>query len=112
MAIQTVKTGAAVNDGTGDDARTAFTKINNNFTDNTHAASRLVGTAASNVMEVGAFGLGGNATESITSADHFNNKLVTQKGSLKFLSRLCGGELAKKFGKQFRLFLSRLCGGE
>ena len=58
MAIQTVKTGAAVNDGTGDDARTAFTKINQNFTTNSHAASRLVGTATGNVMEVGAFGLG------------------------------------------------------
>lgn len=59
MAIQTVKTGAAVNDGTGDDARTAFTKINQNFTDNANAASRQVGTAAGNVMEVGAFGFGG-----------------------------------------------------
>ena len=58
MAIQTVKTGAAVNDGTGDDARTAFTKINQNFTDNANAASRLVGTEEGNVMEVGAFGLG------------------------------------------------------
>ena len=85
MAIQTVKTGAAVNDGTGDDARTAFTKINANFTNNTHAASRLVGTAPGNVMEVGAFGLGlgGGGTEKITSADHFNNKAVTQKGSLQ-----------------------------
>ena len=44
MAIQIVKVGAAVNDGTGDDARTCFTKINQNFTDTTHAASRLVGT--------------------------------------------------------------------
>ena len=43
MAIQTVKTGAAVNDGTGDDARTCFTKINQNFTNNENAASRLVG---------------------------------------------------------------------
>lgn len=60
MAIQTVKTGAAVNDGTGDDARTAFTKINQNFTDSANAASRLVGEAAGNVMEVGAFGLGVN----------------------------------------------------
>ena len=58
MAIQTVKTGAAVNDGTGDDARTAFTKINQNFTTNSHAASRLVGKEAGNVMEVGAFGYG------------------------------------------------------
>ena len=49
MAIQTVKTGAAVNDGTGDDARTAFTKINSNFTDTTHAASRLVGERVGNV---------------------------------------------------------------
>ena len=61
MAIQTVKTGAAVNDGTGDDARTAFTKINQNFTDSANAASRQVGEAAGNVMEVGAFGLGANA---------------------------------------------------
>lgn len=59
MAIQTVKTGAAVNDGTGDDARTAFTKINQNFTYAENAASRQVGTAIGNVMEVGAFGLGG-----------------------------------------------------
>ena len=59
MAIQTVKTGAAVNDGTGDDARTAFTKINQNFTDSANAASRQVGTGAGNVMEVGAFGVGG-----------------------------------------------------
>ena len=64
MAIQTVKTGVAVNDGTGDDARTAFTKINQNFTDNANAASRLVGTASGNVMEVGAFGLGGNSSSS------------------------------------------------
>ena len=83
MAIQTVKTGAAVNDGTGDDARTAFTKINQNFTDNANAASRQVGTAAGNVMEVGAFGLGRNTTEFIASADHFNNKTATQKGSLQ-----------------------------
>lgn len=59
MAIQTVKTGAAVNDGTGDDARTAFTKINQNFTDSANAASRQVGEATGNVMQVGAFGLGG-----------------------------------------------------
>ena len=58
MAIQTVKTGAAVNDGTGDDSRTSFTKINQNFTDSANAASRQVGTAVGNVMEVGAFGLG------------------------------------------------------
>lgn len=63
MAIQTVKTGAAVNDGTGDDSRTCFTKINQNFTNNTHAASRLVGTGEGNVMEVGGFGVGARTLE-------------------------------------------------
>ena len=69
MAIQTVKVGAAVNDGTGDDARTAFTKINQNFTDSANAASRLVGEAAGNVMEVGAFGLGATALTQLKSSD-------------------------------------------
>lgn len=59
MAIQTVKVGASVNDGTGDPARTCFTKINQNFTDNDNAASRQVGIEFGNAMEVGAFGLGG-----------------------------------------------------
>lgn len=49
MAIQTVKTGAAVNDGTGDDARTAFTKINQNFTDSTNAASCLIGNSVGQI---------------------------------------------------------------
>ena len=61
MAIQTVKTGAAVNDGTGDDARTAFTKINQNFADSANAASRLVGKNAGNVVEIGTAGISSNA---------------------------------------------------
>ena len=69
MAIQTVKTGAAVNDGTGDDARTCFTKINSNFTNTSHAASRQVGEAAGNVMEVGAFGLGPGTKEQISDIE-------------------------------------------
>ena len=82
MAIQTVKTGAAVNDGTGDDARTAFTKINQNFTDNANAASRLVGTAAGNVMEVGAFGIGSTnlTTSSNTTATNINDLLQKPNG--------------------------------
>ena len=78
MAIQTVKVGAAVNDGTGDDARTCFTKINQNFTNNTHAASRLVGTAAGNVMEVGAFGVG--STSSNTTATNIDELLQKPNG--------------------------------
>lgn len=58
MAIQTVFVGTTPGDDTGDPARTAFIKINDNFTQAENAASRLVGTAAGNVMQVGAFGLG------------------------------------------------------
>ena len=54
MAIQTVDLTVP----NGDTPRSANTKINANFTDSNNAASRLVGTAADNVMEVGAFGLG------------------------------------------------------
>lgn len=71
MAKQTIITGNSVNDGSGDPARTAFTKTNNNFTEiyqyigdgsNLNklgsAAFKNVGTSAGNVMEVGAFGVG------------------------------------------------------
>lgn len=61
MAIQTINIGNNANDGAGDPARSAFNKINQNFTNNAHAASRLVGLEAGNVMQVGAFGLGGNS---------------------------------------------------
>lgn len=50
MAIQQVNTGSALNDGTGDDARTCFTKINQNFTESANAASRLIGD---NVGQIG-----------------------------------------------------------
>lgn len=55
MAIQTVD----VTVPGGDTPRSANIKLNANFSNTTHAANRLVGTAAGNVMEVGAFGLGG-----------------------------------------------------
>ncbi|MDQ9850226.1 hypothetical protein RFX59_00980 [Acinetobacter baumannii] len=61
MTIQTVNLGAAPTGAGGDTFRSTGAKINENFTNNTHAASRYVGTAAGNVMEVGAFGLGENA---------------------------------------------------
>ena len=58
MAIQTINLGTAPSGAGGDTFRSTGTKVNENFTNNTHSASRLVGTAAGNVMEVGAFGLG------------------------------------------------------
>lgn len=57
MAIQLPNPG--LGDGqTGDNEYVMWTKVKDNFSNTTHAASRLVGTAAGNVMEVGAFGLG------------------------------------------------------
>ncbi|MEI5701477.1 pyocin knob domain-containing protein, partial [Acinetobacter baumannii] len=56
--IQTVNLGTAPTGDGGDTFRSTGAKINENFTNPSHAASRYVGTAAGNVMEVGAFGLG------------------------------------------------------
>lgn len=61
MAIQTINLGTAPSGAGGDTFRSTGTKVNENFTNNTHAASRYVGKAAGNVMEVGAYGLGGNS---------------------------------------------------
>ncbi|HEM7282180.1 TPA: hypothetical protein U2M81_001377 [Acinetobacter nosocomialis] len=61
MTIQTVNLGSAPTGAGGDTFRSTGAKINENFTNPSHAASRYVGTAAGNVMEVGAYGLGGNS---------------------------------------------------
>lgn len=57
MTIQTVNLGTAPTGAGGDTFRSTGAKMNENFTNPSHAASRYVGTAAGNVMEVGAFGL-------------------------------------------------------
>ena len=57
MAIQIPNAGTG-NGQTGDNEYVLWQKTINNFSDQTNAASRLVGTASGNVMEVGAFGLG------------------------------------------------------
>ena len=60
MAIQLPNPG--LGDGqTGDNEYVMWTKVKDNFNNTTHAASRLVGTATGNVMQVGAFGLGTGA---------------------------------------------------
>ena len=58
MTIQTGNLGTAPSGAGGDTFRSFAAKMNENFTNNTHAASRLVGAATGNLMEVGAFGLG------------------------------------------------------
>lgn len=66
MTYQTVNLGAAPTGAGGDTFRSTGAKINENFTNNTHAASRYVGTAAGNVMEVGAFGVGPTPTNPVS----------------------------------------------
>lgn len=57
MAVQIPDPGTG-NGQTGDNEYVFRKKVRDNFSDQTNAASRLVGPAAGNVMEVGAFGLG------------------------------------------------------
>lgn len=87
MAIQTANLGTPPSGVGGDTFRTAATKFNENFTNDAHAASRLVGTQVGNVMEVGAFGLGGNSAvvapaESAAKGSGFYNWDETEGGSV------------------------------
>ena len=74
MAISLVNIGTIPNDGTGDDPRTGISKVNDNFSDTTNAASKLVQTSptdttADRLMAVGAFGGGllANAIDTLTT---------------------------------------------
>ena len=59
MTIQIPNVGTGVPaDQTGDSPWLAMKKVADNFSNASHAANRLVGTAAYNVMAVGAFGVG------------------------------------------------------
>ena len=76
MTIQIPNVGTGVPaDQTGDSPWLAMKKVGDNFSDQTNAASRLVGTAAGNVMDVGAFGIGGNyqiQSEVLLKDQHIN----------------------------------------
>ena len=61
MTIQTISLGAAPSGAGGDTFRSTGTKVNENFTNPAHAASRLVGLNNGHLIEIGALGLGGNA---------------------------------------------------
>lgn len=78
MTIQTGNLGTAPSGTGGDTFRSFATKMNENFTNNTNAASRYVGTVAGNVMEVGAFGVG--ALTPPTFPDGFANQKITGSG--------------------------------
>lgn len=79
MAIQLPNPG--LGDGqTGDNEYVMWTKVKDNFNNTTHAASRLVGTEAGNVMQVGAFGVGStNMTTSSSNTTATNIDELLQK---------------------------------
>ncbi len=91
MTIQTVNLGTAPTGAGGDTFRSTGAKMNENFTNNTHAASRYVGTAAGNVMEVGAFGLGGTGTSHLNVNSLSDVKNIVQNQSRIF--RADGGNI-------------------
>lgn len=104
MAIQTINIGNNANDGTGDPARSAFNKINQNFANSAHAASRMVGTAAGNVVEVGAFGLGSSVVSglNVKSSSYMDNIDLAKSESFPYSNEA----IPSPYG-----FLSRFAGG-
>ena len=82
MAITQVNIGSLPDGVGGDTPRSAMVKINTNFTDAPNAASRLVGIAVGNVMEVGAFGIGRDAL-AITNVTNFTELMSKYSGVYK-----------------------------
>ena len=70
MAIQIPNLGSG-NGLTGDNELVIRQKYNANFTDQTNAASRLVGKDAGNVLQVGAFGVGANYVGALGASGRF-----------------------------------------
>tara|TARA_B100000768_G_C11053016_1_gene279180 strand:- start:11 stop:532 length:522 start_codon:yes stop_codon:yes gene_type:complete len=87
MTIQTINIGAAPNDDTGDDPRTAGQKLNSNFTTNTHAASRDVGTSAGNIPDADDLSMVG-ATENYTS-NNLNPNVFDAVSTLSVIAESC-----------------------
>ena len=75
MAIQAINLGSAPTGAGGDTFRSTATKVNENFSNPAHAASRQVGLAEGNVMQVGAFGLG-TLTPPTFPGDFANQKIA------------------------------------
>ena len=82
MAITQVNLGSLPDGVGGDTPRSAMVKINANFSDSVNAASRLVGTATGNLIEVGAFGLGRDAV-AITNVTDFTELMSKYSGVYK-----------------------------
>ncbi|MDR9520301.1 hypothetical protein RJC78_19470, partial [Acinetobacter baumannii] len=101
MTIQTVNLGTAPTGAGGDTFRSTGAKVNENFTNNTHAASRYVGTAAGNVMEVGVFGFGGagSVVSDISTVTDARNAL----GNQSKIFRVDGGSVLQPYSPALHL---------
>ena len=82
MAITQVNLGTLPDGVGGDTPRSAMVKINANFSDSVNAASRLVGIATGNLIEVGAFGLGRDAV-AISNVTDFAELMSKYSGVYK-----------------------------
>ena len=96
MTYQYINLGTAPSGAGGDTFRSTGTKVNENFTNNTHAASRYVGKAAGNVMEVGAFGLGSGIP--ILSGTTSIQDLITKLGTQSKFTYSTGSFTGSPFG--------------
>ncbi|MFX5789298.1 hypothetical protein ABTE25_19570, partial [Acinetobacter baumannii] len=101
MTIQTVNLGTAPTGAGGDTFRSTGAKINENFTNNTHAASRYVGTADGNLLEVGAFGFGGSGSVvgNISTVTDARNAL----GNQSKIFRVDGGSVLQPYSPALHL---------
>lgn len=99
MAKQTVNIGTSVNDGSGDPARTAFNKLNQNNTEIYNylgdgvnlnklgtAAFKNTGESPGNVIGVGDFGFGGNNSAATGGFETYrrNRFVASQPGTLGY----------------------------
>ena len=100
MAIQIPNPGTG-NGATGDNEFVLWTKVKDNFSDQSNAASRLVGTAAGNVMQVGAFGVGStNDTRLLPDHKTSMNRLLGTGLSAEFVAH---DDLNKGWGSAINL---------
>ncbi|WP_049068715.1 hypothetical protein [Acinetobacter baumannii] len=84
MTIQTVNLGTAPTGAGGDTFRSTGAKMNENFTNWSHAASRYVGQAGGNLMEVGTFGFGGEGRAYVNISTLGNIRDAVQRQSQIF----------------------------
>ncbi|QXR26636.1 hypothetical protein [Acinetobacter junii] len=96
MTIQTINLGTAPSGAGGDTFRSTGSKVNENFSNPSHAASRYVGTGLGNVMEVGAFGLGGGIPL-LYNASSIQD-LITKLGPQSKFTYSTGGIVSAPFG--------------